>query len=82
MKNEFKNFSLFNDIEDVVLRNRNRAVVLANMADDNNKNNMISARGGALILGYFQNLPEEDRANVRDQFAEQMKARGYAINGY
>ena len=81
MKNEFKGFSLFNDIEDVSLRNRNRAVVLANMADDNNKNNMISAKGGALILGYFQSLPEEDRADVRNRFAERMKELGYVING-
>lgn len=79
MKNEFKGFSLFNDIEDISLRNRNRAVVLANIADDNNKNNMISAKGGALILGYFQSLPEEDRANVRDQFAQQMRERGYTV---
>ena len=81
MTNEFKGFSLFNDIEDVSLRNRNRAVVLANIADDNNKNNMISAKGGALILGYFQSLPEEDRADVRDKFAQQMRERGYVVNG-
>jgi len=79
--NEFKGFSLFNDIEDVSLRNRNRAVVLANIADDNNRNNMISAKGGALILGYFQSLPEEDRADVRDKFAQQMRERGYVVNG-
>lgn len=81
MTNEFKGFSLFNDIEDVSLRNRNRAVVLANIADDNNRNNMISAKGGALILGYFQSLPEEDRADVRDKFAQQMRERGYVVNG-
>ena len=81
MKTEFKGFSLFNDIEDISLRNRNRAVVLANIADDNNKNNMISAKGGALILGYFQSLPEEDRADVRDKFAQQMRERGYVVNG-
>ena len=82
MKTEFKGFSLFNDIEDISLRNRNRAVVLANIADDNNKNNMISAKGGALILGYFQSLPEEDRADVRDKFAQQMRERGYTVAGH
>lgn len=81
MKNEFKGFSLFNDIEDAILRTRNRAVVLANIADDHSRNRRINPKGLSLILGYFQEIPAEERAGVKDKFAQNMKERGYVITG-
>lgn len=79
MKNQFKGFDLFLDIEDKSLRNRNRAVVLANMADDHNKNRLISPKGAGLILGYFSQVPEEDREDVKNKFETNMKERGYIL---
>lgn len=79
MTNEFKGFSLFNDITDVALRNRNRAVVLANMADAHQRNRKINPKGFALILGYFQEIPEQERNDVKERFATTMKERGYVI---
>lgn len=81
MKNEFKGFSLFSDVEDVALRTRNRAVILCNMADDNQKNRMISPKGLSLILGYFGAIPDEEKNVVKEAFAAQMKERGYVISG-
>jgi hypothetical protein len=81
MQNQYKGFELFNDIEDASLRTRNRAVVLANMASDHTKKRLISPRGAALILGYFQCIPEDERAVVKDAFAVQMKDRGYVLAG-
>lgn len=75
--NEFKGFSLFNDIEDEGLRNRNRAVVMANMASNHNKNGRITAGAAGLILGYFSALSVPDRKAVMPGFLEQMKERGF-----
>lgn len=79
--NEFKTFSLFNDIEDPVLRNRNRAVVLTNIAEDNTdrKSKRINVKGSTLILGYFANVADEDKQDVMKQFADNMKSRGFAL---
>lgn len=79
--NEFKSYSLFNDIEDVILRNRNRAVVLTNIAQDNidRKSKRVSMKGAALILGYFKHVADDDKNDVKDRFAENMKQRGFAL---
>lgn len=79
MKNEIKGYSLFNDIEDAVLRNRNRHVVLANMAEAHTKQKKITEKGTYLILSYFNAVPEEDKATVYNGFKNEMKLRGYAV---
>ena len=76
---QYKGFELFEDIEDTALRNRNRAVMLTNLAADNTKNRLISPKGAALILGYFQQVPEEDRNDVRERFKKDMTDRGYIL---
>ena len=78
-KSTYKGFELFNDIEDQALRTRNRAVVLANMADDHTKNKMISPNGAGLMLGYFSQIPETERKEVQDAFVKNIKERGFAI---
>lgn len=74
---EYKGFSLFFDIEDTVLRSRNQAVVLANMAESNSKNRRITPNGAGLIIGYFDRIPKEERKTVYDKFVVEMKARGF-----
>jgi len=76
--NEFKGYSLFNDIEDSNLRSRNRGVILANIAEDHTKNRKIHAKGVSLILGYYMELPESERQAARDAFKKNMEERGYA----
>ena len=78
-KETFKGYSLFNDIEDVNLRNRNRAVILSNIALDNTRNKLISPKGASLILGYFGIIPDEERADVRDRFVQRMRESGFVI---
>jgi hypothetical protein len=77
--NEYKGFSLFNDIEDDVLRIRNRAVVLANLAEDNTENMKISMKGASLIFGYFSKVPPHEKFAVQQKFEEQMKGRGFKV---
>jgi hypothetical protein len=79
MNDNFKGFNLFNDIEDEQLRIRNRAVVLANIAEDNTKKALLSPKGAALVLGYFNCIPQEERGAVKDSFAKNMQERGYAF---
>lgn len=79
--NDFKGYGLFNDIDDCALRNRNRAVVLANMAEDHidRKSHKVSQKGVVLILGYFMQIPEEERGDVQDRFSENMRQRGFGL---
>lgn len=77
--NEFKGYSLFNDIEPVGLRNRNRAVVLTNIAEDNMKDRRINPKGAGLILGYFNNVPIGDRLDVQTKFQQFMHERGFYL---
>lgn len=79
MLNNYKGFELFNDIEDTALRNRNRAVVLANMAEDHSKDRRINVKGVSLIVGYFNQVPERDRADVKERFAQAMRERHFLV---
>lgn len=77
---EFKGFSLFNDVEDDNLRPFNRARVMANMAEDHtNKEKRITPKGAALILGYFNLIPKEERNIAKDLFEIEMNNRGFAL---
>lgn len=77
--NDYKGFSLFSDIEDAVLRTRNRAVVLCNIAEDHTKQKLISPKGASLILGYFSKIPDNEKLGVKERFSETMIERGYKL---
>ena len=78
--NEYKGFSLFNDVEDVTLRTYNRARVLSNIAEDyTNKLKRVSPGGAALIIGYFDKIVIDERNGVKEQFKNIMKGKGYAL---
>lgn len=80
--NDFKGFCLFNDIEDVVLRTRNQAVVLVNLAEDHVDRNTkkVNLKGAGLILGYYKNVDDEDKPSVMAQFKTGMLQRGFALS--
>lgn len=78
-KNEYKGFSLFNDIEDKQLRNRNRAVVLTNISEDNTKDGLINGKGAGLVLGYFINIPADEREEVKIKYTQFMQERGFKL---
>lgn len=79
MSNTYQGFNLFNDIEDFDLRTRNRAVVLANIYEDNCENGKVSGKGALTILNYFQKIPEGERMAVQDKFSEDMRLRGFKV---
>lgn len=77
----FKGYDLFDNLEDRALRIRNQAVVLANIAQDNSKGQVITPRAAAIILGYFGEVSPNDRHDVKESFTEAMLQRGFVING-
>lgn len=81
MSNDFKGYALFNDIEDEVLRARNRATILANMCEDNTRDHLVSESGIELMKGYLDNVPHIERYETYAQFQQQMKDRGYVLAG-
>ena len=76
-KNTYKGFTLFNDVEDEALRNRNRAVIMANIVEQNTKERKITPKGAALALGYFSVIPEKDRKKVQALFDNRITEMGY-----
>ena len=81
MTDNYKGYALFNDIADFDLRNRNRAVVLSNVAIDHTKKatKRISPRGAAIVLGYFNAIPDEDKLDVQERFKQRMLESGYEL---
>ena len=78
-RDNYKGFSLFNDIEDVALQTQNRARVLFNIAEDHIKSKRINQKGVALILGYFNQVPEQDRLSVQGVFKDMMLKNGFIL---
>lgn len=76
--NNYKTLSLFNDIEDFALRTRNRAVIMANVSEQNLKDNKLTVKGVSLVLGYFNCVPDEERKALYCEYEKQMKERGFA----
>lgn len=82
MQNDsYKGFTLFNDIEDVKLRNYNRSVLMSNIAEFNIKQEKITKKGAALIVGYFDCIPDEDKKQVYTAFVARMEEKNFVIEG-
>lgn len=78
--NEYKGFSLFNEIADSELRTRNRAVILANMTEDNlTPNRRLTPKGAVLVLGYFTCIPEEEKAKTQAAYKTALEQRGFKV---
>lgn len=77
--NEYKTVSLFNDIEDVSLRNRNRAVILTNELERGFVKGKLTAKAAAFIMGYFSQIPKADQKEVKEKFVDFANERGFVI---
>ena len=80
-KNEYCGFSLFNDIEDVELKTRNRAVIMANIAEQYIMplTFKIAVKGASLIVGYSCCIPKEERGVVFEKFKTIMQERKFIL---
>lgn len=77
--NEYKGFTLFNDVEDELLRDKNRAVMMTNIAENHCKNSLITPGGAGILIGYFNQIPTDQRKEVLKQFMEKMYERGFKL---
>jgi hypothetical protein len=76
--NEFKGFNLFNDIVDENLRAHNRGAVMSNIIEMyKGDKNIISGKGTAILIGYFDKIPMSERQPVLDKFNMIMEKNGY-----
>lgn len=85
MTDNYRGFGLFNDVEDKGLQSYNRARILVNMMEDNEALNAdgergVSVKGAALVSGYFMQVPEADREQVRDEVERILTEKGM-LNG-
>ena len=78
--NEYKGYSLFNDVTDPVLRTRNRAVTLANIAEGHmTPQKQITPKGAATMIRYMELVPEDERTPVTERFIQAMQERNYVV---
>lgn len=74
----FKGVSLFNDVQDVTLRTRNRVMVMANLFEDHmSETKRITAKGSALLFGYFKEIPDTDRKSTYEGLQSELTRRGF-----
>jgi hypothetical protein len=69
--------SLFTDIEDEKIRNRNRGVVMLNIYEDHCKGSIVPAAGISSIIGYFKQIPDEERQDALSVFTQLCGDKGY-----
>jgi hypothetical protein len=75
----FKGFSLFNDVDDESLQAFNRGRVMANIFQDHMRDGRVNIKGSALVLGYFKEIPEPERLPAQMQFKSLMEKEGFAL---
>ena len=74
-------YELFTDTKDVHLRARNRAIVMANIFEDNAEGENVSGKGAALLFGYYKSIPAIEKQLAFDAFKVNMTERGYSYGG-
>ena len=77
--NEYRGYSLFNDVEDKELRNYNRGQVMANIALSNQKGDSVSAVAANDLFNYFNLIDASEREEVLANFRKRMEEEGYAV---
>lgn len=72
-------YPLFNEITDVELQRRNRAVIMTNLLEDNWDSGKVSGKGVALQIQYMNAIPPAERKDLLDEFVKQANERGFKI---
>lgn len=78
--NEFKGYSLFNDIEDAEVQRYNRARILVNIMEDHSDEfRNVNLTGLMLCKGYFDLVAPEERDNVLNEAKKLLEKKGIII---
>lgn len=76
MVDKVHGYSLFNEIEDRPIQTHNRAIVLANIVEDNlYPDGRVTQGGMTYSLEYMDALPKEDYADVYLAFRAELVTR-------
>ena len=71
--------SLFNDVEDIQLRDRNRGVVLANIYEDNmSDSKKMNQKGLNILAAYYRAIPTDERPEAYNGMFVELCKRGIA----
>ena len=79
-KMEINGYSLFNEPEyddNKELQTRNRGMTMANILEDFFEDGKVKPTGYGILLGYFNEIPLEERNEVREEFLKQATERGF-----
>ena len=72
----YEGIPVFFDIEDKQLRKRNQAVVLTNLIESTLTDGMVPKKTLSLVVGYFQQIPAQERDALQQEMQKQIKERG------
>jgi len=75
--NNIEGYSLFNDIENFELRARNRAIIMANILEDNFYKNRVSRKGLMIVKKYLKCLPILEQDAATSYLTQVLKERGF-----
>ena len=78
-KNDYKGYSLFNDIDSAFLRIKNRGTVLANMIETGQVGTSIKHDATADVIGYFGSIPDAEKSETLRSMQQELKTRGIEI---
>lgn len=77
IKNEYSGYGLFNDIDDVEVKNYNRGRIIVNIMEDNSDGKgKITDRGAMLSYGYLLSISEDERAGAYNEAEKILKQKG------
>ena len=83
MRNKFKGYATFNEVEDRNIRTKNQAIILSNIFEDNlkevgsNKAKVVSPQGASLVIQYFKEIRAEDKQVVLEKYGHIMIEKGF-----
>ena len=78
--NEYRGHSLFNDVEDLSLRARNRAAVMVNIALYNHDGGDLSAIAANDLYQYFNLIAPSERKGVLQLFQDRLLEEGFVVD--
>lgn len=77
---KYKGYHLFNLVDDLETRANNRGAMLCNIYEEFSRaDGTSSSHAMALIMGYFNEVPEDERDRVREFFIVHANDRGFAV---
>jgi hypothetical protein len=74
---QYMGYELFNDVEDAETRDRNRGQVMLNIYQDHCNSKVLDAAGVAALLGYFKEVPADEKANALAYFTILCEQQGH-----